>query len=62
MLIEASKNAIWLKILIFFIKLKYETVNIHCDSQIALHLATNLIIDNKMRQHQVILYQRWSFK
>ena len=47
---EAAKEAIWLDRLVTEIGLTHDTVNVHCDSQSALHLAVNQVMDSRVKQ------------
>ncbi|OAE30267.1 hypothetical protein AXG93_2956s1180 [Marchantia polymorpha subsp. ruderalis] len=46
---EAAKEAIWLDRLIMEMGLKQNGVNLHCDSHNALHLATNQVMDSRVK-------------
>ena len=46
---KAAKEAIWLNRLISEMGLQQELVNLHCDSQSALHLATNQMMDGRVK-------------
>lgn len=47
--VEAAKEAIWLDRLIMEMGLKQGVVNLHCDSQSALHLAANQVMDSRAK-------------
>src|SRR5450759_3514292 len=46
---EATKEAIWLDRLITEMGLKKDIVNLHCDSQSALHLAANQVMNSRVK-------------
>ncbi|OAE30804.1 hypothetical protein AXG93_857s1050 [Marchantia polymorpha subsp. ruderalis] len=46
---EAAKEAIWLDKLIMKMGLTQGMVNLHCDSQSALHLAANQVMDSRVK-------------
>ena len=46
---EAAKEAIWLDRLATEMGLPRDIVNLHCDSQSALHLAINQVMDSSMK-------------
>ena len=46
---EAAKEAIWMDQLVTEIGLTHDTVNVHCDSQSALHLAVNHVMDSRVK-------------
>lgn len=46
---EAAKEAIWLDKLIMEMGLTQGVVNLHCDSQSALHLAANQVMDSRVK-------------
>lgn len=46
---EAAKEAIWLDRLVTEMGLKQGLVQLHCDSQSALHLATNRVMDSRVK-------------
>ena len=46
---EAAKEAIWMDRLVTEIGLTHDTVNVHCDSQSALHLAVNHVMDSRVK-------------
>lgn len=46
---EAAKEAIWLNKLIMEMELTQSVINLHCDSQSALHLAANQVMDNRVK-------------
>ena len=50
---EAAKETIWLNQLVTELGLKQEHVNLHCDSQSALHLATNQVMDGRVKHIDV---------
>ena len=50
---EASKEAIWLSGLINDLGLHQDCVNLHCDSQSALHLAMNQVMDGRTKHIDV---------
>lgn len=50
---EAAKEAIWLKRLITEMGLHQESVQLFCDSQSALHLAVNQVMDSRVKHIDV---------
>ena len=50
---EATKEAIWLNRLITEMGLTQASVNLHCDSQSALHLAVNQVMDSRVKHIDV---------
>jgi hypothetical protein len=46
---EAAKEAIWLNRLVTEMGLTQANVNLHCDSQSALHLAVNQVMDSRVK-------------
>jgi hypothetical protein len=46
---ESSKEAIWLDRLVTEMGLTHDIVDLHCDSQSALHLAVNHVMDSKVK-------------
>lgn len=52
---EAAKEALWLDRLVAKMRLSHDIVNLHCDSQSALHLAVNQVM-NSLVKHIDIQY------
>ncbi len=52
---ESAKEAIWLDRLITEMGLTHDIVDLHCDSQSALHLAVNHVMDSRVK-HIDIMY------
>jgi ATP-binding cassette subfamily B (MDR/TAP) protein 1 len=50
---EATKEAIWLQRLVTEIGLVHDPVHLHCDSQSALHLAVNQVMDSRVKHIDV---------
>jgi hypothetical protein len=46
---EATQETIWLEKLITEIGLKQDIVSLHCGSQRAIHLATNQVMDSRVK-------------
>lgn len=54
--LEAVKEVIWLDKLMFKMRLKQRVINLHCDSQSALYLASNQMMKNNKIKHIDIMY------